>query len=192
MVGFAVILPLHLHQQGPTRTTKYFTQLICSQFLYYSAREYKPKVYARGLHIALLCLAFFSSSIHAAATLDLSGRWNFRLDPQDAGVDQKWFDKTLQNKISLPGILESQGYGDEIGINTPWVLSLYDHYWFERYDYKQYTTPGSVKVPFLAQPPRHYSGVAWYQRDVFLPKDWTGKMVELFLERPHWGNDGLG
>jgi beta-galactosidase len=92
----------------------------------------------------------------------------------------------IAGKIKLPGILEQQGYGDEISINTPWVLSLYDHFWFLRADYAAYTNAGNTKVPFLSQPERHYVGAAWYQRDIEIPKDWDGKRVTLFMERPHW------
>src|SRR5262249_39764821 len=86
----------------------------------------------------------------------------------------------------LPGALQSQGYGDEISVNTPWVLTLYDRNWFLRADYQAYTNAGHVKVPFVCQPPRHYLGAAWYQRDVEIPKDWQDRRVVLFLERPRW------
>ena len=55
-----------------------------------------------------------------------------------------------------------------------------------RADYAAYTNAGSVKVPFISQPPRHYVGAAWYQRDIEIPKKWDGKRVVLFMERPHW------
>src|SRR5205823_222485 len=45
---------------------------------------------------------------------------------------------------------------------------------------------GNVKVPFVCQPPRHYLGAAWYQRDIEIPDDWKDRRVVLFLERPHW------
>jgi len=122
----------------------------------------------------------------AAETQSLAGQWRFALDRKDSGISEKWFSKNLTDKINLPGILESQGYGDEISVNTPWVLSLYDHFWFLRADYAAYTNAGNVKVPFLSQPERHYVGAAWYQRDIDIPKSWDGKHVTLFLERPHW------
>ncbi len=118
--------------------------------------------------------------------IDLSGEWRFALDPANEGLAQNWFDQSLKDKIKLPGILQSQGYGNEISTKTPWVLSLYDRNWFEREDYKAYTKPGSVKVPFLSQPPRHYSGPAWYQRDIVVPESYRGKRVVLHLERPRW------
>lgn len=120
--------------------------------------------------------------------VSLSGTWRFALDHQDSGISEQWFAKALpgDDEIQLPGVLESQGYGDEIDIHTPWVLSLYDHFWYLRSDYSAYTNAGAVKVPFICQPPRHYLGAAWYQRDLEVPEAWQGKHVTLFMERPHW------
>jgi len=122
----------------------------------------------------------------AAESLPLAGEWRFALDRQDAGTNEQWFAKDLPDKIQLPGILESQGYGDAISTSTPWVLSLYDHFWYLRADYAAYTNVGEVKVPFISQPVRHYLGAAWYQRDLDIPPSWSGQHVTLFLERPHW------
>ncbi|MCS0583133.1 discoidin domain-containing protein [Massilia pinisoli] len=124
----------------------------------------------------------------AATTMPLGGDWRFALDRDDAGVAAHWEGRTLPDRIRVPGILNAQGYGDEITAQTPWVLSLYDKHWNLRDEYKAFTTPGHVKVPFLSQPPRHYLGPAWYQRDVDVPRDWAGRRVVLHLERPRWGS----
>jgi beta-galactosidase len=134
----------------------------------------------------LLALCLVAKVSFADEIIPLAGEWRFALDRTDAGTNEKWFAKNLPDKIQLPGILEAQGYGDDISISTPWVLSLYDHFWYLRADYAADTNAGSVKVPFISQPPRHYLGAAWYQRDIEIPSDWKGKHVELFLERPHW------
>lgn len=118
--------------------------------------------------------------------LSVAGRWGFALDREDVGIERQWFNRRLTDRISLPGALQSQGFGDEISTNTQWVLSLHDKSWFLREDYVQYTRPGDVKVPFVCQPPRHYLGAAWYQRDIEIPTNWKGRRVVLFLERPHW------
>lgn len=125
-------------------------------------------------------------SVPGADAISLAGEWRFALDRQDAGIQAQWFDTNLPDKIRLPGVLEAQGYGDPIGIPTPWVLTLYDRFWYLRADYAADTNAGSVKVPFLCQPPRHYLGAAWYQRNIEIPRDWQGKSVMLFLERPRW------
>jgi hypothetical protein len=121
-----------------------------------------------------------------SASCSLAGVWRFALDRADVGIAQAWFGRSLPDRIQLPGVLQAQGYGDEISTNTPWVLSLYDKNWFLRDEYKAYSQPGTVKVPFLSQPPRHYLGAAWYQRDIEIPTHWLGRRVELFLERTRW------
>ncbi|WP_428982842.1 sugar-binding domain-containing protein [Paraglaciecola aquimarina] len=34
--------------------------------------------------------------------------------------------------------------------------------------------------------PHFYVGKAWYQRDIYIPQEWTNKRIHLFLERAHW------
>lgn len=116
----------------------------------------------------------------------LAGPWRFQLDRHDLGLKEEYYKRDLSQQIQLPGILQAQGYGDEISTNTPWVLSLYDKLWFQREDYLSHTKPGQVRVPFVSQPARHYLGVAWYQRDIEIPKEWEGRRVVLFLERTRW------
>src|SRR6185369_5327087 len=122
---------------------------------------------------------------HVTVPQDLSGVWRFVLDRNDEGVNQQWFTVRLPQFIRLPGILQDQNQGDEITTKTPWVSSLYDRFWYLREEYKEYTER-PVKIPFLSQPPRHYLGVAWYQRDVIIQQNWAGRRVVLTLERPHW------
>ncbi len=122
----------------------------------------------------------------AAGAISLAGEWRFALDRADAGVREEWFSKNLVDRINLPGVLQFQGYGDEINATTPWVLSLYDRFWYLRDEYKACVKPGNVKIPFLSQPPRHYLGVAWYQRTIDVPRDWQDRRVVLTLERARW------
>lgn len=141
--------------------------------------------------LLLFAVVFWGASgnvAFAVEAIDLAGEWKFALDRNDTGIDEKWFAKNLADKILLPGILQSQNYGDEISTKTPWVLSLYDKNWSEREDYKDYTKAGNVKVPFLSQPPKHYLGAAWYQKEIEIPQNWSGKRIVLFLERPHWSS----
>ena len=138
------------------------------------------------LLLAAVALFWPTGARAAAEPIPLGGEWRFALDRADAGVREQWFLKELAGRVRLPGVLQSQGYGDEVSTQTPWVLSLYDRFWFLREDYKAYTRPGEVRVPFLSQPPRHYVGPAWYQRDFEVPEAWRGRRVVLFLERPRW------
>lgn len=142
---------------------------------------------AACLGFALLLCA--CSTARAGYVTPLEGYWQFELDPGDAGLRQEWFNRILRGRIRLPGILQwspdnSIRYGRPIGLDTPWVLSLYDHYWYLRDEYKPYTESGKVKIPFLSQPPDHYLGAAWYQRDITVIT--PGRRTVLTLERPHW------
>src|SRR6266545_1693059 len=148
-------------------------------------REVRRVIRVVLLSVVLNCLTL--GSLRAAEVTKLDGTWRFALDRADVGVRQQWFYRDLPERIKLPGVLQAQDYGDEISTQTPWVLSLYDRFWYLREDYKQYIKPGSIKVPFLSQPPRHYLGPAWYQREILIPQAWLGRRVVLTLERPHWG-----
>ena len=139
------------------------------------------------LFCIVVCL-LASPPARAGYPISLEGYWRFEPDPADAGVQQQWFGRQLRGSIKLPGILQSQYYfANEITTDTPWVLSLYDRYWYLRDDYKAYTTQrGRIKVPFLSQPPRHYLGAAWYQHDIEIQRNQVGRRIVLTLERPHW------
>jgi hypothetical protein len=164
---------------------------------------------------ALSTLALITPAARAASpaaavrsSLSLAGEWRFALDPAAEqheiirargvtpplpagdGIAQAWFARDLpgRHRIQLPGILQAQGYGHDISPSTPWVLTLGDAWWKLQPAAlrDRFSQPGHVEVPFLAQPPKHYLGVAWYQRDLDIPAAWQGRRVELFLERPHW------
>lgn len=135
-----------------------------------------------------LIAALAPSALAGAPSQDLAGDWRFALDRADRGVAASWFTRDLADRITLPGVLQAQGYGDEISPETPWVVGLGDAWWKLQPEELRahFSQPGRVEVPFLAQPPRHYLGAAWYQRDLEIPADWAGRRVQLLLERPHW------
>ncbi len=120
------------------------------------------------------------------AVIPLAGEWRFAMDRDDAGQAAGWFNNTLADKINIPGILQAQGYGDDISMSTQWVGPLGTLSWRNNPELTRFTDPDNFKVPFLAQPMKHYLGVAWYQRDIDIPVDWSGKRIELFIERAHW------
>lgn len=111
---------------------------------------------------AILLLAVTSAS---AQTISLAGRWYYKLDPQDAGIQQEWFKQNFTNTISLPGTL------DDAGIGTPTPL----------------TDEAINKEVLLMLTRKHsYLGPAWYSRDIQVPAGWKGKHIELLLERVLW------
>ena len=139
----------------------------------------------RHLVVFTLVCALFCSCTNQAQ-IDLSGEWSFVLNPNDVGVSEQWFNKSLSDRIILPGSLQEQGYGNDVDVHTPWTGQIRDSSWFKAPEYEKYRQKGNIKIPFWLQPEKHYVGVAWYQRKINVPASWKGKHVELELERTHW------
>ncbi|MCP4312411.1 MAG: beta-galactosidase [Bacteroidetes bacterium] len=86
---------------------------------------------------------------------DLSGIWKFQLDPDNAGMGESWYNKQFPDSIPLPGTTDE--YQKGIYKNEQEVERL-SRLWY-------------------------WEGAAWYQKEVDIPEDWTGKNVKLLLER---------
>lgn len=139
--------------------------------------------------VPLICCALLCSSAALSAaerSLDLAGSWRFRLDPDDAGVQQRWFATDLPGRIQLPGSLQAQGYGNDPAVDTKWTGDIIDRSWFDDPQYEKYRQAGNVKVTFWLQPDKHYVGPAWYQQTIDVPAEFAGRRIVLHLERPHW------
>ena len=137
--------------------------------------------------ILLSLMVFFSSEAQESLPyIDLSGTWNFKMDPLDKGISEKWFDQTLDEEVTLPGSMVENGKGHDITVDTEWTGSIVDRSWFTEEKYSRYRQEGNIKIPFWLQPEKHYIGAAWYQKEVEVPSDWQGKYLELYLERAHW------
>jgi len=143
----------------------------------------------RQLRISLLfilVILIISGCSTASRTIDLSGQWAFRIDPDDKGVSEKWFSGELSDTIQLPGSMTTNGKGNDIVLNNPWTGQIVDSSWFKNPIYGKYRKEGHIKVPFWLQPIKYYVGAAWYQKKVEIPTDWQNKHIQLFLERCHW------
>ena len=115
--------------------------------------------------------------------LDLSGEWKMQLtSPDVTTVPETGFDQAVR----LPGSLQEQGYGEDIGLQTKWTGQIVDSAWYKAPEYEPYRQPGNIKVPFWLNPDKHYVGVAWYQKQVRIPSGWETRPVVLELERAHW------
>ena len=91
----------------------------------------------------------------AGEWVDLAGEWRFALDPQGAGVDQRWYAQKLTDTVRLPGTTDENRKGKQNEARlTEHLTRLYP-----------------------------YTGAAWYQRDLDVPAAWTGKRLALVLER---------
>lgn len=136
------------------------------------------------LLLQLLCVAF-CISVHAQV-MDLSGTWRFAVDRNDQGISDRWYLRTLDDHVQLPGSMITNGKGDPVDLNTPWVGSFNDQTFFKQDRYAPYRTRENFKIPYWLQPDNYYSGVAWYQRDIEIPQSWKKKSIHLFFERCHW------
>src|SRR5512144_1109008 len=84
-----------------------------------------------------------SSTDAAAAAIDLAGVWRFELDPEDQGLVGGWGEgRLLSREITLPGALQSQGFGDEISVDTRWTGQIVDRSFFTSPRYAPYREPG--------------------------------------------------
>lgn len=106
--------------------------------------------------------------------MDLSGTWQVQL-----GEDGK-----ACGEMQLPGILQANGFGEDISIHTPWVSSLHDEFWYTQEEF-QYAQENGTKVPFLSQPPKHFVGTAYYSRKFVIDGE-TNEEWFLFLEITKW------
>ena len=122
----------------------------------------------------------FSSAI-AQEVINLSGTWQFAIDRSTNVIRPKQYLETIE----LPGSMLTNGKGDDVTLKTQWVSSLYDSSYFFNPKMAPYRQPGQMKFPFFLTPEKHYVGNAWYRRSVFVPNEWKGKTVTLYLERPH-------
>jgi hypothetical protein len=101
----------------------------------------------------------------AGESAPLEGMWDFRLDPQNVGLREKWFErlpapaKNAVKSIRLPGTTDEA----RAGLPNP--------------------KPPNLDGLYRSN---QYAGPAWYAREIEIPAAWKGKVVSLSLERVHW------
>ena len=125
------------------------------------------RLWAFALSISLTLTVF-------AQTIDLSGTWNFQVDREGKGVEEKWYEAGYQmnDVITLPASMPQQMKGDDISVDTKWVGSLYDSSYFYNPYMAKYRNPGKdMKLQFFLTPDKHYVGKAWYKKTVTLRED---------------------
>jgi len=87
--------------------------------------------------------------------LPLAGTWEFRLDPEDVGVSEKWFAREFEDTVQLPGTTDENHKGIK---KDEQCIDRLSRVWY-------------------------WKGPAWYQRRVTIPDAWKGKRITLLLER---------
>lgn len=121
----------------------------------YSEENEAPRAYSQKL-LRNLELANFAET--DTSVISLAGEWDFKLDPQNNGINERWFMNSFFDKIALPGSTDQAGYGKK-------TSSAHEDRLTREYEYE---------------------GAAWYKKTVTIPDSWAGKRIELFLERCHW------
>lgn len=92
--------------------------------------------------------------------ISLDGIWKFKLDPFYVGINANG----VQLMPQLPADITLPGSTDEAG--------------------KGFKTQGMTSLRLTRA--FEYKGAAWYEKEIFIPKEWSDKEVHLFLERAHW------
>ena len=140
----------------------------------------------RRLIYAFFLISLTCNPLSGQHRIDLSGRWQFAVDPQDKGLPEKWYNRPLSDQVTLPGSMSTNNKGDDITLTTKWTGQIVDSSFFKNPEYAKYRVPGNIKIPFWLQSLKHYQGAAWYQKEVVIPENWKGQNTVLFLERCHW------
>ena len=125
--------------------------------------------------IILLAALLGTSTLSAQQVIDLSGSWQFAMGDEPQYNDY----------VMLPGSMLTNGKGVPVSVRTQWTGSLYDSSYFFNPYMERYRHEGDMKFPFFLTPERQYVGNAWYQRSIYVPRDWRHQRITLFLERPH-------
>jgi beta-galactosidase len=109
-------------------------------------------------------------------TIDLSGEWEFRMDPFDVGKTERWYDKTasFDRKINVPGAWNAQGAGYE------------DEKLLRQYEERFVNGKNLLGVDRESEKLYHvFPGPAWYRRVVTIPSEWQGEVCWLKFAGVH-------
>lgn len=122
----------------------------------YSFFRNKPRLSWRGIVGSFILLLSPLGAEGQNEVIDLRGNWAFSFDAKGEGIFSRWFDSALQqDSIPLPGTTETAKKG---------------------------TRNRRTELKHLTRV-YPYSGKAWYQKTIEIPRNWKGKHVTLFLER---------
>ncbi len=142
-----------------------------------------------SLLIMTMSLTLGMAQSAKVGTIDLSGKWQFRIDRDDAGEKEGWYkpDFKFAETVKLPGSMTENLKGDDVSLTTQWVGALYDSSYYFNPKMAKYRIDGQLKFPFFLTPAKHYVGKAWYKRTITMPEfdQNSAASWDLFLERPH-------
>lgn len=139
-----------------------------------------------SLTIIIALVFLVSCNLNNTDSLNLSGKWSFKIDPDNLGETEKWYNQTFTEKINLPGSMAENNKGFSPTKTTKWTGDVHGTPWFNKPENHKYLNSKDFKWPFWLTPNKYYVGAAWYNKDVIIPKNWKNKDITLTLERCHW------
>ena len=142
----------------------------------------KPKI----LFLFFVVLISISCKNQKNNTIDLAGEWQFKMDTNDVGITEKWFETNFPETVQLPGTMVENGKGFDITLDTKWTGGVRNPKWYNDPNYAPYHDSTNIRFPYWLQPLKKYTGAAWYKKTINIPEEWTEKTVWLNLERVHW------
>ena len=104
-----------------------------------------------------ILILFFYSCEQQNNSIDLSGEWQFQMDPEDIGISEKWFKNDLQETIKLPGSMVENGKGFDITMATDWTGGVRNPEWYDDPNYAPYHNPNNIRFPYWLQPDKKYT-----------------------------------
>ena len=132
----------------------------------------------------LFCVFLSSLNVWSQKVISLAGSWDFAIGDTIVGKGSP-LRSNYQDFVLLPGSMLTNDKGFPVSVNTPWTGSLYDSSFYFNPQMEVYRREGQMKFPFFLTPEKHYVGAAWYRKKVYVPREWKGDRITLFLERPH-------
>ncbi len=133
-----------------------------------------------------LIIVFQSFALYGQNSFSLSGEWKFRIDSTNIGEKQNYQTTSLNETVQLPGSMNLNGKGYEIGVNTKWTGSMWNKDWYNSDFYAPYRTKENLKIVFWLSPNKVYTSAAWYNKEIEIPQKWSDKAIVISLERCHW------
>ena len=103
----------------------------------------------------IILLACNTNKKDPRSYVDLQGEWQFALDTAQIGEQEQWYLNNFDDKVLLPGTTDENKKG---------------------YLNKDTTTYHLNRI-------YKYEGIAWYRKEIEIPKDFSDKHLQLLLER---------
>ena len=69
----------------------------------------------------VLVITMMTGTLHSQVQ-NLAGQWKFRLDADNKGLEERWFDARLPDSIELPGSCEERGFGIKNTVKDPFPM----------------------------------------------------------------------